>query len=226
MVYVDNLSPNWETIHCINPQRRQISSVDLALHIIVTNNALKIMVYPHHPLQPPGYCGCEGLVGSVKSGRAVLVSPVAESWGETVLAGVHPSLCLPWVLPDRRCSVPGFVFRAPWPLETVCGPQLALEPLPMRDWLVVPMVFPWSFFFRTSKCSWLCPLPSWGPAPDATKLSFVFFLFLSCSSSHLFTVLTSSIKLDTGSISSPIERHSYGYSYADCLVGSRAAMVV
>lgn len=88
---------------------------------------------PHHPLQPPGYCGCEGLVGGVRSGHPVLVSPVAERWGEAVLAGPRPSLCLPWVLPDYRCSVLGFVFRAPQPLEAVYGPQLALEPLPVRD---------------------------------------------------------------------------------------------
>ena len=203
-VYVDNLLPNRETIHGINPQRRQISSVQLVLQIIITINAFKIMMYPHPPLQPPGYCSCAGLIGNVGSGHPVLVSPVAERWGEAALAGACPLLLLPRVLPDYRCSALGFVFRAPQPLEAVYGPQLASQP--MRDWLVLPMVFPPSFFLRTSDCSWLCPLPSWGSAPDATKLSFAFFLFLSCSSSRLPTVLGSSVKLDTGSISSPYRK--------------------
>lgn len=90
--------------------------MELILHIIITIKALKIMVYPHHPLQPPGYTGCEGLL---RSGCPVLVPPVVERWGEAALAGAYPSFCLPWVLPDYRCSVQGFVIRAPQPLEAV-----------------------------------------------------------------------------------------------------------
>lgn len=133
MVYVDNLSPNQEITHCINPQRRQIPSVELGLRIIITINALKTLMYPHHPLRSPGYRSCEGLVGSVRSGHPVLVSPVAERWGAAALAGACPLLCLPCVLPDYHCSVPGFVFRAQLPREALYGPQLALEPLPMRN---------------------------------------------------------------------------------------------
>lgn len=131
MVNVVNLFSDWETTHCINPQWRQSSFVGLVLHKVITTNAFKIVVYSHHPFPSRGYYGCE------RSGHPVLVSPVTERWGEAVWAGDHPLVCLLWVLPDCRYSVPGFVFRAPQPMKEV----------------VCPHGFPLIFPLTTSKCS-------------------------------------------------------------------------
>lgn len=58
--------------------RRQSSFVGLVLHKVITTNAFKIVIYPHHPFPSHGYWGCE------TSGHPVLVSPVGERWGEAV----------------------------------------------------------------------------------------------------------------------------------------------
>lgn len=51
------------------------------------------MMYPHHPLQPPSYCSCGGLVGSVRSGHRTGVPSGRDMWRGSV------SRCLSLTLP-------------------------------------------------------------------------------------------------------------------------------
>lgn len=57
------------------------------------------MMYPHHPLQPPSYCSCEGLVGSVRSGHHANV-PSSRGIGRGSVSRCL-SLSLPAMGPSR-----------------------------------------------------------------------------------------------------------------------------